>query len=705
MTRGIQEQKNAVNSGHWPLFRFNPALESEGIKVNNLVGKKTSEALPKDLAKKVVQEHRKILKGERIYYETKFSDHIYANWGIPIYSGKEIVEGLIYALDITELKQKNEFIQRVMDNLPIGVGLNNIRSGDVLYVNKKFEEIYGWSTREMRTISEFFDRVYPDKKYREEIKNRVIADIQTGDQSKMHWDDIIVTRKDGSKHIISAQNIPLFDQDTMVSTVQDVTERKEAEKQLRESQRRYQTLVESALEAIVIHINGKIAFINKAGVKLLEAENAEQLKRMDISKYIHPDYLEDVQTRVVKMLQGKVKYYAIEEKYITLKGKVVDVEVTANPVVFNNQKAVQVIVRDVSERIRAQEQILSERNRAQKYLESAAIMMLVLDTKGKVTLINSKGAEILGYSKKYIIGKNWFDYFLAKDEVKNTKRFYKKAVSGKLISIEYYQNSVRCKNNIIKIVRWFNNFIKDENGVVTAVISSGEDITEDLKLRSDLEETNKKLHTLSEHINNLREQERTALARELHDNLGQSLTALKLDIVGVKKVLEDKILAESRINSVLRLADDTIKTVQELTSDLRPGMIDDLGLIPTLEWFTDQYSERSGLIIKLILNVEESDIDEPCKIVLYRIVQEALTNVTRHAEASRVVINLTKKNHELILSIEDNGKGISTEERSRLDAYGLIGMEERAQAINGHLEITGKKNKGTRIKLSVPLME
>ncbi|MCX6175574.1 MAG: PAS domain S-box protein [Ignavibacteriales bacterium] len=132
-----------------------------------------------------------------------------------------------------ELKKKNTFIQTVLDNLPIGIALNEIDKGNALYINKKFEEIYGWPKDEMKDIPEFFEKVYPDKKYREELITKIMADIQSGDPSRMHWEDSIVKHKDGSTHIVNAVNIPLFEQNTMVSTVLDITERKRAEEALR----------------------------------------------------------------------------------------------------------------------------------------------------------------------------------------------------------------------------------------------------------------------------------------------------------------------------------------------------------------------------------------------------------------------------------------------------------------------------------------
>ncbi|MEI6277334.1 MAG: PAS domain S-box protein, partial [Prolixibacteraceae bacterium] len=134
-----------------------------------------------------------------------------------------------------ELRNKNEFIQTVLDNLPMGVALNTIDDGAVTYMNKKFEEIYGWPKEDILDQSTFFQKVYPDEEYRMELMTGIIQDIQSGDPARMHWENCLVTHQDGTRHVVKAVNIPLFDQNTMVSTVFDITDIKNAEASLRES--------------------------------------------------------------------------------------------------------------------------------------------------------------------------------------------------------------------------------------------------------------------------------------------------------------------------------------------------------------------------------------------------------------------------------------------------------------------------------------
>lgn len=728
-----------------------------------------------------------------------------------------------------ELERRNKFIQTVMDNLPIGVALNKIKEGSAFYENQKFNEIYGWPSDDIRDVSKFFELVYPDPEYRKEIMARVISDMQSGDPKRMKWDNCIVTHKDGSKHIINAQNIPLPEQNIMVSTVIDVTAEKQIENLLKESEERYRVLVENAPDAIAIHTDGKIVFANPASIKLLEADSRDEIIGLDLSKIIYPEDAEDVMERVEDLLQNDKPMYLIEERYITLKGNVINAEVTAVPIIFNNKKSIQVIVRDISERKRAEialkeseekyrllvnnqtdlvvkintngefeftsksycelfgkneeeligkqfiplvheddvehtlnemkklyepphrcyieqrakttigwrwlgwsdkaivnnngevesiigvgrditerkemeQQILAQRNLAEMYLETAAVMMIALNNKGEVTMINREGSELLGYSKKYIIGKNWVENFVPQTNRERVSDILLKALAGEITLNEYVVNEVLCRHKKIKIIGWHNNILRDEDGNIIGVLSSGEDITESIRLQQNLESTNKELSELTKHIQELRESERTKLAREIHDDLGQALTAIKLDLSLVKNY-NDNLDAEirKRVESAIMLVNHSIKTVQQITSELRPGLIDDLGLLPTIEWYTNEFSDRSKIETNLTILITEESIKEEQKITIYRILQESLTNVVRHAEAKRVNITLKKVDNNLVLAIADNGKGIPESDKKSMKSFGLIGMRERASSINADLEIESKLNKGTTVTLTVPL--
>ena len=268
----------------------------------------------------------------------------------------------------------------------------------------------------------------------------------------------------------------------------------------------------------------------------------------------------------------------------------------------------------------------------------------------------------------------------------------------------HFEADVLCRYNKIKTFAWYNSVIKNEEGEILGLLSSAEDITKELELQKELEETNTELVYLTDHIQEMREQERSKLAREIHDDLGQSLTALKLDLSFINNEVQtnDKKI-KKRITSALAVTNQTIKTVQDITSELRPGLIDDLGLIPTIEWYINEFCERTNLELKLKIQIAEDDIREKNKITIYRILQEYLTNIARHTKATNVKVRLVKKNDAIVLSVADNGKGIDQADLENPKSFGIMGMKERAKSIQGEVFISSKQGKGTVVQLIIPL--
>jgi len=225
--------------------------------------------------------------------------------------------------------------------------------------------------------------------------------------------------------------------------------------------------------------------------------------------------------------------------------------------------------------------------------------------------------------------------------------------------------------------------------------------TELLKESSEeLKKSLEQLHSLAKYTEKAREYERKSIARELHDDLGQALTAVKIDLGMIKqRVSDDEVIG--RINKLTTLVSQTIKTVQRLTSQLRPEIIDDLGLEAAIKWYTKEFGERNGIEI----NVEmDSDllISPDDSITLYRIMQESLTNIARHAQASRIEINLLGDEKSINLTIADNGVGIADDKLSSKKSFGLIGMRERATTLGGTFEIRSETGKGTLVSLNFP---
>ena len=234
-------------------------------------------------------------------------------------------------------------------------------------------------------------------------------------------------------------------------------------------------------------------------------------------------------------------------------------------------------------------------------------------------------------------------------------------------------------------------------------IGTVQDITKRKVVEDELKNSLEQLHSLTQYIEKVREDERVAISRELHDDLGQALTAVKIDLGIIKQNVSDCEVV-IKINKVSSLVGDTIKTVQRLTSQLRPEIIDDLGLEAAIEWYTKEFAQRNG--IGIFLDIDSGIFISPdASLIIFRIMQESLTNIARHSMANRVDISLMRNGDNIYFRISDNGVGITEDEIKSKKSFGIISMKERAASLGGTFEICRENDCGTVIKLIFPLIK
>jgi signal transduction histidine kinase len=212
------------------------------------------------------------------------------------------------------------------------------------------------------------------------------------------------------------------------------------------------------------------------------------------------------------------------------------------------------------------------------------------------------------------------------------------------------------------------------------------------------------LRELSARLQSVREEERTHIARVIHDELGQTLTGLKMDVAWLQRHLDRQQPAFlEKTQAMSDLIDTTIQTVRRISSELRPGILDDLGLVATIEWQLQEFQTRSGIQGKLISAPEETTLDADGATAAFRIFQEILTNVARHAQATQVEVTLEEAASFLTLQVQDNGRGMTESEVHSPRSIGLLGMQERARLRAGEVQIQGTPGKGTTVTVRLPL--
>ncbi|MEJ2656183.1 MAG: histidine kinase [Desulfobacterales bacterium] len=219
-----------------------------------------------------------------------------------------------------------------------------------------------------------------------------------------------------------------------------------------------------------------------------------------------------------------------------------------------------------------------------------------------------------------------------------------------------------------------------------------------------LKRSRKQLRDLASYLQDVREQERTRIAREIHDDFGQSLTIIKMDLSWLKKhMIQDQPQVQSKIDGMFKVIDASLQTLHVVSSELRPVILDDFGLESAIEWQAEEFQNRTGVRCRVVSGISDMDLTKEQSTAVFRIFQETLTNIMRHSGATEVDVRLERNENTLVLEVTDNGRGITEAEISNSRSFGLLGMRERLYPLNGQVDFIGHPGKGTRVIVRVPV--
>jgi PAS domain S-box-containing protein len=335
--------------------------------------------------------------------------------------------------------------------------------------------------------------------------------------------------------------------------------------------------------------------------------------------------------------------------------------------------------------------------------DTSADGMRVIDKNFNTLRANRTFLELAGISQGGVEGRKCYDVF--KGDCCHTPKCPMVRLQNGEERIEYDGIKIGSNGLPIPCIITATPFRDSEDNLV-GIVEDFKDISERKSAELNLQRSHAQLRNLTSHLEMVREEERRGMAREIHDELGQSLTCLKMDVHWLSNHLsnEDESVYE-KLHVVNQQIDNTVHTVQRISSELRPRLLDDLGLAAAIEWQAGRLQDRLGVHVKIISEPEQIQLSEACSITIFRIFQEALTNIARHAEATQIEIVLRQQEEQVTLTVKDNGIGFTPDKMGNHASLGLLGMRERACLLDGELEIQSEPGKGVTIHLTIPYME
>ena len=596
--------------------------------------------------------------------------------------------------DITALKEtekkltvEKDLSDSIVNSMP-GIFFLFNKDGKYLRWNKNFETVSGYSSAEIKLlhplqlVSDSETKIIKDK-----IENVFINGSDTVESFFRCKDEKIIP------FYFTGMQILYENQECLMGIGIDISEKIQSQKELFESEKKFRTLVQQASDGIIItDEDGNFIEVNETAATLTGYKK-EELDNMNTDDIFFEEGGVKTPLRYNAMASGAV---VISEHFVRRKGgKMINVEVSAKQLYDGR---FQRILRDITERIQVEEALkVSEKKYRLLFNDNPLPMWINSQDDSNFIDVNNAALISYGYSKKEFFKMKLADL----DSLGNSLKKHlplDNVDSTKMQSV--FEHVKKDGQKIIVNILTHDIIFEGK----PAILSLANDITAKFEAEENLQKSNEALRSLASHIETIREKERSHMAREIHDELGQQLTGLKMDISWLnKKINSQDEAVKEKMKDAIALIDKTVITVRRIATQLRPSILDDLGLIAAMEWQSEEFEKRSEIKSIFSSNVSQLKINTDVATAVFRIFQESLTNVLRHSQATEVISFFRLENNIITLFIEDNGIGFKENEIKNKKTLGLLGMKERIQLINGKYEINGNSGKGTSVIITVPL--
>lgn len=489
------------------------------------------------------------------------------------------------------------------------------------------------------------------------------------------------------------------------ATLMDISERERIEAELRASEQRFRGAFQNAaIGMALIEPDGRWLKVNDAFCQMLGYAEQDLLFQ-NCQSLTHPDDREAERSTKQQLLSGETSFCHVKKRCIHKDGHTVWGRLSLTLV--RNAQGMPLhfvaLIEDITEREKTLTALRMSEERFRGAFQNAAIGMALVDLGGRWTKVNHSLCKSLGYTEQQLLSKGFLDVSHP-DDVQISKAKIRQLLSGE---ISYYHIEKRYIHSDGHIVWVFVSItlVRDAQGAPLHYVEMIEDITERKQAEAALQLAQQKLQELVAHQERIKENERIRIAREIHDELGGLLTGIKANLsVAMNQDERAGSAPNQRLLDACALLDAAVDTVRKVITDLRPSVLDQLGVWTALEWVAEQTEARSGFSCRVSIDASaaQSIIDSERSTALFRILQETLSNVARHADASQVEIRVMHEAGSVRMEVEDNGKGIDAVQIPNRKCWGIAGMVERARYFGGDIRIADTSH-GTLVVLRLPL--
>ncbi len=597
------------------------------------------------------------------------------------------------------IKKNEERYRALVDNAPEALVVFDVHEKKFVSVSESAVKLFKMSREELLQTGpvEISPACQPDGRPSDEAAMEKIRLAIQGEKPSFEW-----THMNKEGELIPCEvwlvKLPAENQLLIRGSIIDISERKKAEAAIRESEAKYRAFFENSMDGILLTIpDGRILAANPAACQILRMTEEEICRAgrqglVDASDPTVEQYLKQ------RQLTGKA---AGEMTFVRKDGTRFVAELTTS--VFRNAQGEErtiIVFRDIAERKKMEQELREAESKFRSLAEKSLVGIYIIQD-GMYAYVNPRFAEIFGYSQKELMDGMPAETVIATQKRSIATENIRARIAGEIESVHYEVEGLKKNGDLLQVEIFGSRILYNGR---PAIVGSLLDITERKRAEQELLESYRQIRQLSDHLQNIREEERTHIAREIHDELGQYLTVLKMEASWINNHF-DKPAAEIRrkLQDLMALLDETVRTVRRISSELRPSLLDDLGLISAIEWHSREFEKRTGIKTHFSASCGDLTLTNNVKTGLFRIYQESLTNVARHAKAKNVMITAELDAANLVLRITDDGKGFQPEILKEKQTLGILGMKERSAMMQGFYEIKSMPGNGTIVTVTVPL--